>query len=73
LGQDEHHKLKEGDSASSMFKPIELDENTKRYMDIRVKQVTMHLNDQGHEWTETKYFDIDKCKEDFFVKTDLEK
>jgi hypothetical protein len=33
----------------------------------------MHNNDQGREWTETKYFSIDKCKEDFFVKTDLEK
>jgi hypothetical protein len=31
------------------------------------------LNDEGHEWIENKYFDIDKCKEEFFVKTDLEK
>ena len=71
--RDEHHKLGEGDSARSMFKPIELDESTKRYMDIKLKQVTVHFNDQGHEWTESKYFGVEKCKEDFFVKTDLEK
>ena len=31
------------------------------------------MNEIDEEWIEHKYFDIDLCKEEFFVKTELEK
>jgi hypothetical protein len=35
--KDVHHKLEEGDLATSMFKPIELNESTKKYINIKLK------------------------------------
>ena len=62
-----HAQLELGDEASKMFESIDLNYDTKRYLNFRLKQVTLHMKEgKDKEWVENKYFNIEKCKEDFF-------
>ena len=49
---------------------IDLSRENRRFMNLRLNQVTNSFNEQGEMITTNKYFKVEKCTEEFYTKKD---